>query len=308
MTLEAFTVTPRAANERLDVYLAQQTTRPRSQIQRLVKAGLVLVNDRPQRASYAVQAGDKLTVGETSAPTGRPSAPDLPIIYEDDDLFVVDKPAGLLVHPGAGSGQAASVADFARPRTTDPDAERPGIVHRLDRDTSGLLIIAKTLEAKAFLQDAFKRRQIHKTYQLLVVGLPSHEEATIKLPLGRHPAHPLRQTVVSGGREAATSYRLVRSFPGFALLEAQPQSGRTHQLRVHFAALGHPVAGDTAYGVPRRPLGLRRQFLHAAGLQFTAPSGRELQLHSPLPTDLAAALARLESSAEAAPSPTGDQL
>jgi 23S rRNA pseudouridine1911/1915/1917 synthase len=295
VTLDSsFTADSRAARERLDAFLAIALARPRSQAQRLVKAGLVRVNGRTERPSYLMQVGDNVSVTEPPAAATRTSAPDLPVVYEDADLLVIDKPAGLVVHPGAGAAASGpSVADYARSRTSDPDPDRPGIVHRLDRDTSGLLIIAKTPEVKAYLQAAFKKHQVHKTYQLLLVGHPAHDQAMIKLPLGRHHSRPLQQAVVSGGREAVTGYQVVRAYPGYALVEAHPQSGRTHQLRVHFAALGHPVVGDTLYGRPERQLGLRRQFLHAAGLRFTAPSGAALDLHSPLPADLQQALSRL---------------
>jgi 23S rRNA pseudouridine1911/1915/1917 synthase len=294
MTQIPLKVEPGAATERLDVYLAAALDRTRSQVQRLLRTGLVTVDGRSERASYLVQPGDTITVRSAPAPAASPAAPDLPVLYEDEDLLVIDKPAGLSVHPGAGLEAIATVADFARSRTTDPDPERPGIVHRLDRDTSGLLIIAKTEAAKTHLQAAFKNHQIHKTYRLLVVGRLSPEAATIRLPLSRDPARPLQQAVVPGGREAITAYETKANFPGYTLVEARPKTGRTHQLRTHFAALGHPVAGDIVYGPPKRPLGLKRQFLHAAALEFTAPSGAHISLESPLPADLATVLRRLE--------------
>jgi len=296
MTARSFTVEPRAAGERLDVFLAAALERPRSQAQRLVRTQLVLVNDQPERTSYVVQPSDVVRVSEPPAPLAKPDAPDLPVIYEDDDLIVIDKPAGIAVHPGAATHITATVADFARPRTTDLDPDRPGIVHRLDRDTSGLLIIAKNEPAKAFMQAAFKRHEVHKAYTLLVVGRVDQEQAVIKLPLGRDPAHPLRQAVEAAGREAITPYIATRYFDGYTQIEAKPETGRTHQLRVHFAALGHPVAGDIVYGPPKRPLGLKRQFLHACSIEFTAPSGERLKLVSPLPPDLSAVVDRLDQA------------
>lgn len=296
MTETSFTVEPGAASQRLDLYLTAAAGRPRSQVQRLMGLGLVLVNGHSERPSYQTQAGDTITMQELPARSAPPDVPDLPVVFEDADVIVVDKPAGLVVHPGAGLDAVATVADFARPRTTDADADRPGIVHRLDRDTSGLLIIAKTASAKAYLQAAFKNRQVHKTYTLLAVGRVQPEAATIRLPLGRNPARPLQQAVVAGGREAITAYKVLVSVPGYTLVEANPQTGRTHQIRAHFAALGHPVAGDTTYGPPRRPLGLKRQFLHAKALNFTAPSGKNLLLSSPLPSDLQLVLDRLNAA------------
>jgi len=299
MTPQSLTAESRAAGERLDVYLAAALQRPRSQMQRLVRTNLVLVNGDQERTSYLMQPGDVVQIQAPPVPAAKPTPPDLPVVYEDDDLLIIDKPAGIAVHPGAASHVTATVADFARPRTTDQDPDRPGIVHRLDRDTSGLLIIAKNEAAKAFMQAAFKRREVHKTYELLVVGRIDKQQAVIKLPLGRDPAHPLQQAVEAAGREAITPYIATRYYNGYTQIEARPETGRTHQLRVHFAALGHPVAGDIVYGPPKRPIGLKRQFLHASLIQFTAPSGELIKLASPLPSDLRSVLGRLEEESAA---------
>jgi 23S rRNA pseudouridine1911/1915/1917 synthase len=294
MSTTPFTVEAGAAGERLDVYVAAALEVPRAQAQKLITSELVQINGSTQRASYKMQAGDTVVRLPAPPPAAHATAPELPIIYEDDDILVVDKPAYLAVHPGAASHLTATVADFARPRTTDEDGDRPGIVHRLDRDTSGLLIIAKHAAAKMFMQSQFKHRLVHKTYQLLAVGRVEQETAVIKLPLGRDPAKPLQQAVSAGGREAITPYRVERYFSGYTHVIAQPETGRTHQLRVHFAALGHPVAGDISYGPPKRPLGLKRQFLHASDIAFTAPSGQQVSLHSPLPPELQSVLDTLE--------------
>lgn len=299
MTKTSLTVAAGAANERLDVYLASELGSSRAQAAKLLRAGLVVVNGQTARASYLVQDGDSVAVEETPGPAAPAEVPDLKVLYEDDDLLVVDKPAGLAVHPGAASHTTATVADFARRHSSDPDPERPGIIHRLDRDTSGILIIAKHAAAKAHMQAQFKQRLVHKTYQLLAVGRVEQEQAIIRLPLSRDPANPLQQAVQSGGREAETAYEVARVFTGYTHVIARPHTGRTHQLRVHFAALGHPVAGDIVYGPPKRPLGLKRQFLHASDIEFIAPSGQKITLHSDLPGDLAAVLASLEA-AEAA--------
>ena len=275
-----------AAAERLDVYLAAALGASRSQVQKLLQSGAVTVNGVPERPSYLVQPGDSIAVTETKRESATPPPPRIDIVYEDGDLLVIDKPAGLAMHQGPGLEGEPTVADFARLHTTDPDPERPGIVHRLDRDTSGLVILAKTPAAKQHLQQQFADRKVHKTYTVLTVGHPDPAEAVIRLPLDRDPAHPLRRAVVPGGREAITRYHTLASYPGFALLEATPQTGRTHQIRVHLAGIGHPVAGDILYGPPKRPLGLTRHFLHASALQFTAPSGQSLALTSQLPPDL----------------------
>jgi 23S rRNA pseudouridine1911/1915/1917 synthase len=294
----ALTVAEGAAAERLDVYLAARLGASRSHVARLLKIGAVRVNGVPSRPSYLVQPGDQLTVeaGEPAAAAAAPRpVPDLPVVYEDADVTVIDKPAGLAAHPGAGiPASEPTVADFARTRTTDPDPERPGIVHRLDRDTSGLMIIARTPEAKAYLQQQFREHHVHKTYTLLATGRVEPAEAVIRLPLDRDPAHPLRRAVVPGGRAAVTRYRTLAAYPGYTLIEARPETGRTHQLRIHFAALGHPIAGDRLYGSTPSSLGLKRQFLHATALEFTAPSSHTLTLTSPLPSDLKTVVNHLE--------------
>ena len=290
-----FTVNNGAAGERLDLYLAAVLESSRSHAARLLKAQAVTINSVPARPSYHVQPGDTVEVAGETTNTHRPDPPALPVVYEDADLLVVDKPAGITMHPGARNEGKATVADFARSHTSDTDPERPGIVHRLDRDTSGLVVLAKTPTAKAFMQRQFQERQVHKTYLALLVGHPNPPAAVIKLPLDRDPTHPLRRAIHPGGREAITSYRTIANFPGYALVEANPKTGRTHQIRVHYASLGHQVAGDTTYGPPKRPLGLTRHFLHAAKLAFTTPSNQKLKLESPLPPDLQNTLRMLEA-------------
>jgi 23S rRNA pseudouridine1911/1915/1917 synthase len=283
---QRFSADEGAAGERLDVFLAASLEVTRAQAQKLIKDGRVQVEGTEERAGYKIQSSNSIEVALPEALSMPIEAPELPILYEDDDLLVVDKPAGLTVHSGSGTAGQATAADFARSHTTDDDAERPGIVHRLDRDTSGLLIIAKTPDAKAYLQQQFQAHHVKKTYLLLVIGRLKPDEAVIRLPLSRHPLSGLRQTVTASGREAITRYRTLATYPGYSLVEATPETGRTHQLRVHFAALGHPIVGDTKYGPKIRPLGLARQFLHAASLNFTGPSGRSVSVASKLPRNL----------------------
>jgi 23S rRNA pseudouridine1911/1915/1917 synthase len=294
VTRRQLSVDEGAATERLDVFLAATLGVTRSRAHKFIKDGAVLVNDEAEKPSYLVEAGDAVAVDMPTETAPAVAAPELPVVYEDDDILVVDKPAGLAAHAGSGTKGEATLADFARAHTTDTDPQRPGIIHRLDRDTSGLMVIAKTPAAKTAMQAQFKSRSVRKTYSLLAVGRVEPDEAIIRLPLGRNPAKPLQQAVVPGGREAVTRYKTVANYPGFTLLEARPETGRTHQIRVHLAAVGHPVAGDTTYGDPKRPLGLGRQFLHATALEFDSPSGRPLKLTSPLPPDLALVLQRLE--------------
>jgi 23S rRNA pseudouridine1911/1915/1917 synthase len=286
-----FIITRDEVGRRLDVVLAARLGLSRSQAAGRIKSGLVTVSGALAKSSLPVEAGWQVTVRESDLPATT-IPPDLPVVYEDADLMVIDKPVGLLVHAGAGRREA-TVADFARRLVQDDDRDRPGIVHRLDRQTSGLLIIAKTRDAKAYLQSIFKERQVHKTYLVLVAGHPNPETAKIDLPLDRSVAARVRRAVHPSGRPAVTVYRTRQNYTGFALLEAEPQTGRTHQIRAHLAAIGHPVAGDHLYGAPAGPPGLGRQFLHATHLRFTGPSGQGIDVASPLPADLQMVLDRL---------------
>lgn len=276
-----------AGGQRLDVVLAEQLGESRSQVQKLIKNGLVTTNDGSAvDAKQAAVPGQELIVAE--APTEPVSAvPDITILYEDDDVLVVDKPAGLVVHaPETGREQPTVAAFAAAHGIVDDDPERPGIVHRLDKDTSGALVLAKNPAAKAFLQRQFKDRLVGKTYVALVRGHLQEPEAVIRLPIGRHRSQPVKRAVVSGGRPAETRYRTLRPYARETLIEVQLHTGRTHQIRVHFSHLGHPVIGDTLYGSRQRPAGLHRQFLHAGRLEFEAPSGKRVVVESPLPPEL----------------------
>ncbi len=294
-----------SSGERLDVFVVRR--RPelsRSLVQRLIRDGHVTVDGRPARASQRLEHGTRVVVqGATEAPEApRPEAVSLTIVYEDDDLLVVDKPAGLAVHPaaGIGSGTLAAALLAHRPELAGVGGpERPGIVHRLDRDTSGLLVVAKNEAARAALAHQWKAREVEKGYLALVHGRLEPVEGVIDAPIGRDPRHRQRMAVVEGGRPARTAYQVRRYLPErpvgrdvYSLVEVKPSTGRTHQIRVHFAALGHPLAGDRVYGRPSPVVG--RQFLHAYRLAFRHPvDGRPLELESPLPDDLSTALARL---------------
>lgn len=290
--MKRFTVTSAEAGERLDVALAKWAKVSRSQAARIIEAGRVSVNDAVQKSKYTLNLEDTVTLAPE--PAAAPlDLPDIPVRYEDDDLLIIDKPAGMLTHIGNGKREG-TVADAFRDHVEDDDQDRPGIVHRLDRDTSGLLIIAKNPASKVYLQGLFKKRDIHKTYLALVVGHPSEDEALIDLPLGRSTRRRTQHTVDLTGRAASTRYKVIANYPAYSLLEVQPLTGRTHQIRAHMRAVGHPVAGDVGYGAPSGPAGLKRQFLHAAHLQFISPSGKAIDVESPLPPDLAAVLDHLK--------------
>lgn len=296
-----FVVAVEESGGRLDVFLAARMADwSRSQIQRLIRAGLVKVGLRPARkAGEIVEAGDVIAVrAERQELRATPESLPLEIIYEDDDLVVVDKPAGMVVHVGAGVKSGTLVNALLHhigSLSTAGGELRPGIVHRLDRMTSGLIVVAKNDFAHRHLAAQFKSRTIHKTYTALVHGRVASEHGEIRRPVGRDPRRRVRMK--AGGirpRDAVTSFRVLRRFSHFTLLEARPQTGRTHQIRVHLSAAGHPVVGDTLYGAPGKlkiPGGevktLPRNFLHASGLEFQHPrTGQSVALKAPLPGDL----------------------
>lgn len=287
--------------ERLDVFITRLVPElTRSRVRKLIDAGCVAVaGRRATKAGVALEAGAGVRVSIPVSEVSIPEAESIPlrIVYEDGDLLVVDKPAGLAVHPSPGHERHTLVnAVLAHcPELSGAGGEgRPGIVHRLDKDTSGLIIVAKNDETHLALAKQLKERGVEKTYVALVEGAPAQAEGVIDAPLGRHPVHRKKQAVVTGGREARTQYRVVRAIDGYALLELRPETGRTHQLRVHLAAIGHPVVGDVLYG-RRGASPVPRQFLHAAKLSFRHPrTGERLDLEAPLPDDLQRALAALE--------------
>jgi len=280
---------------RLDRYLCERLAElSRSRIQKLIADGLVTVNDQVAKAGLKLNAGDRLKVVLPPAPPSplTPEAIPLNILYEDDDLLVVDKPAGLTVHPAPGHPAHtllnAILSHFPRLAALS-DSLRPGIVHRLDRDTSGVMVVAKKTRAQARLIEQFKARSVAKAYLVLVKGKLTPESGVIEAPIGRDPRDRKRMAVVTKGREARTEYRVIKYIGGYTLLEVKPETGRTHQIRVHLAAIGYPVVGDKVYGV-KSPF-LSRQFIHASRLGFKLPStGKYMEFKSELPPDLAQAL------------------
>jgi len=288
--------------ERLDTFIARRCPElSRSHARRLIDEGLVSVNGRKVKPSERVAAG--LSVSVTIPPpetiTLVPEAIPLTIIYQDGDIIVLDKPAGLTVHPASGhpSGTLVNALLAACPDLRGiAGTRRPGIVHRLDKDTSGLMVVAKNDRAQRALQRQLKDRDVRKTYLALVRGVPAPREGTIAAPIGRHPKNRKKMAVVADGREATTRYRVREEIAGgqYSLLEVEPVTGRTHQIRVHLAAVGHPVVGDATYGRPSAAVG--RQFLHAHKLAFGMPlGGRTVEFESPLPADLREALSQLRA-------------
>ncbi|MCL2281198.1 MAG: RluA family pseudouridine synthase [Dehalococcoidia bacterium] len=289
------------AGLRLDVFIAQHLPRlSRSFIQKLITDGYVLLDDKP------VRAGLKLKVGNSISVTVPPPAPcdivaeDIPIhiIYEDDDLLVVNKPHGMTTHPAPGSMSHTLVNAVLAHLPVLPESDspaRPGIVHRLDKDTSGLILIAKTSSALASLSAQFKSRTVKKAYMALVRGKLKLSNGVIDAPIGRDRTRRQRMTIDTIGRPARTSYTVLEQFHGYTLLEARPETGRTHQIRVHLASIGHSVVGDVVYGSKSELVG--RQFLHAIRLSFMLPTTKEIvEFTAPLPSDLQIALENLRNS------------
>jgi 23S rRNA pseudouridine1911/1915/1917 synthase len=283
-----------AAGERLDRFLASlPEIGSRGLAERVLATG-VLVDGQREAKSHRLTGGEEVEFEppERSAAGLASEEMDLRIAYEDEHLVVVDKPAGLVVHPAPGHATGTLVHGLLAHDVAGGDADRPGIVHRLDRDTSGLMVVARSEEAHRRLQQLVRGREFERHYRALVVGRPRSRSGRIEAPIGRDRREPTRHSLdTDTPREAVTYFELVELFPRHALLDVKLETGRTHQIRVHLAAVDLPVAGDPVYGRPRE-LGLERQFLHAARLAFTHPfTSQRVDVASPLPPDLARALA-----------------
>jgi len=309
-----FNVAAEEAGERLDTFLAARVASlSRSALKRLVDDGDVLVNGRVVKPSYKLRGGEEIEVETPPPPPLELTPEDIPldIVHEDEDIVVVNKPAGMVVHPAAGvpSGTLANalVHHFQKLPTRAGEA-RPGIVHRLDRDTSGLIVVAKTAQAHEHLSEQFRAREVHKSYLALVHGRVEGERGRIEEPLARDPRHRTRMAVRRGGRAALSLWRVRRRYGRFTLLDVEIKTGRTHQIRVHAAWMKHPVVGDETYNDGRdrsmsdpvlraRIRAIGRQFLHAERLAFAHPRTDERPLFTaPLPPELSTFLDALEAA------------
>ncbi len=281
-----------AETGRLDAVLSRALPElSRARVQRLIEAGNVRVNGEVVRKSATVQEGDLLEFEVPATDHAvTPSGLDLPLLYDDADLSVIDKPPGLAVH-GAPGDTGPSVAGWwleqLGPAAAGFDADRPGIVHRLDKDTSGVLLLAKTPAAQAALSRAFEERTTRKTYLAIVEGKPPQPRAVVDAPIDRHPGDRTRMAVTTSGRPSRTEYELIAADNERSLLEVHPETGRTHQIRVHLSAIGCPVADDGVYG---RRATHGRQLLHAYRIQVPHPSGGTLTVTAPVPADMAGAI------------------
>lgn len=308
-TVHRMLVPAAARRGRADRWAADLSGMSRSHVQRLISDGRLTLNGQALKANTMVDPGAELElVVPPPAPAEPIAQPEIPVdvVYEDDDLLIVNKPSGLVVHPAAGHADGTLVnALLGRGEGLVPGGiagvQRPGIVHRLDRDTSGLLMVARSDLAQASLQAQLKARRVKKTYLALVEGIVSAAVGRIEAKIGRDPARRTRMAVTPGGRDSTTGYRVRERFNGWTLLELDLVTGRTHQIRVHLEAIGHPVAGDPMYGTGssrRGPDGLKRLFLHAWRLELTSPStGRLIRAEAPLPTALESALETLRTRA-----------
>ena len=301
-----------ASGSRLDAYLAAQIEGwSRARLQRLIEAEDVLVNGKPAKASYKISAGDEIEVELTASPLTNFTPENIPleVVFEDDHVIVVNKPAGLVVHPAAGtpSGTLANALAYHFQNLSQRGGGvRPGIVHRLDKDTSGLLVAAKTESAHESLADQFRERTVYKKYVALVYGRVKEPSGKIEQSIARDPKNRVRMAVIAAGRSATSLYRVRRAFDSFTLLDVELKTGRTHQIRVHLAWIKHPVVGDEVYSAGRENSvqdvqlraqirKLKRQFLHAEVLAFVHPaSGERMKFEAPLPANLLDLLGEIE--------------
>jgi 23S rRNA pseudouridine1911/1915/1917 synthase len=314
----AFAVSATDTGERLDAFLASHIEGwSRARLQRLIEEADVLVNGRAVKSSYKLHAGDEIEV-ELTPPPSTAFAPDnipIDVVYEDDEVIVVNKPAGMVVHPAAGvsSGTLANALAFHfQQLSTVAGTARPGIVHRLDKGTSGLLVVAKTETTHEDLSDQFRAREVFKSYVALVHGQVEKRTGQIDQPIARDPRNRTRMAIVRGGRPALSIYRIRQRFERFTLLNVELKTGRTHQIRVHLASIKHPVVGDEVYGggrdkTVREPkvrseiAKLSRQFLHAEQLAFRHPRTQEqMSFNAPLPSELERVLEELRAVATVA--------
>ena len=293
------------AGVRLDAFLSADGALTRSQAARLIAEGRVRVNGKPAAKSARLSGGETVTVDvpqlrETALP---PQDIPLDVVYEDDDVIVVNKPTGLVVHPAPGHPDGTLVNALLHPCGDSLSGiggeKRPGIVHRIDRDTSGLIIAAKNDAAHLALSAQLKDHSLSRTYECLVTGNMKQDSGTVDAPIGRSSADRKKMAVVPTGRRAVTHWEVVARYPGVTHLRCRLETGRTHQIRVHMAYIGHPILGDTVYGAKKPVPGLTGQCLHATGLRFIHPrTGEPVELHCPLPPEFTAMLQKLQNKSQ----------
>ncbi len=296
-------LTADTSGERLDAFLARSTPMSRAQAQKLLEAGLVKKNGLPGRKNDRLEAGDRIdfTLPEPEEPTARPREMDLDIVYEDEDVLVLNKPKGLVVHPAAGHWDDTLVNGLLYRLeghlSTINGVLRPGIVHRIDKDTSGLLAVAKNDYAHAMLSSQLQDHTMARTYEAVVCGVLKEDSGTVDAPIGRHPTDRKKMCVTQrNSRPAVTHWEVIRRYRGYTHVRLRLETGRTHQIRVHMASIGHPVLGDTVYGHKKPELGQTSQCLHAGLLCFRHPrDGHPVIVQAELPEYFREVLKKLEA-------------
>lgn len=267
--------------ERLDLYLSQRIELSRSAIQKLIEEAHVLVEGREVKKNYRLEKGERITLSLPDKEELKPEEMNLEVLYEDAHLAVINKPPGLTVHPGSGQVQGTLVSGLLAtgwPLSSLGGEDRPGIVHRLDKDTSGLLLIAKDNETHAYLKEQLQDRKITRKYLALVHGIPKWTETTVEGYLERHPRYPTSYRLGDSGRYSRSYFKKLEEFDDYALLECTLDTGRTHQLRVHLKSIHHPVLGDPVYGPKTKRKSLEHQMLHAYSLTFITPEGKKVEI------------------------------
>ena len=277
--------------KRLDIYIAENFNElSRTMIKKLIESNNILVNDKSEKVSYKVQANDNISIDIPEAKETKLKAQEIPldIIYEDSDIIVINKPKGMVVHPANGNPDGTlvnAILSICKNSLSGIGGElRPGIVHRLDKDTSGLIIVAKNDKAHINMSEQIKERNVKKTYIALVRGNVPEEEATINMPIGRSTKDRKKMAVTKNGKQAITHFKVLKRYSKYTLLEIKIETGRTHQIRVHMAEIGYPVVGDAVYSNGKNEFGIEGQMLHAYKLEFMHPiTNKHMELTAPLP-------------------------
>ena len=303
--METYIVKQEEQGKRLDAYVSNQNNElTRTAVQRLIEQEKILVNGKKQKVAYKVTEGDTITIEETEAKTIELKAQEIPIdiIYEDNDIIVVNKPKGMVVHPANGNPDGTlvnAIMAICKDSLSGIGGEiRPGIVHRLDKDTSGLLIVAKNDKAHVNMSEQIKNHEVKKTYIALVRGIVKENEATIDMPIGRSRSDRKKMAVDKNGRNAVTHIKVLKRYDKYTLLEINIETGRTHQIRVHLSHIGYPIIGDYTYSNGKNEFGVVGQCLHAKSLEFKHPiTGKEMKLEAPLPDYFEDILKKLDERA-----------
>ena len=299
--MKEYIIDSETENIRLDKAIAKLDTElSRSMIQKMLDDNKILVNEKSEKASYKTKINDKIQVEDIIAKEIELKAQDIPIdvVYEDSDIIVVNKPKGMVVHPANGNPDGTlvnAIMNICKNSLSGIGGEiRPGIVHRLDKDTSGLLIVAKNDKAHINLSEQIKNREITKKYVALVRGVIKENEATIDMPIGRSDKDRKKMAVKKDGKNAVTHFKVIKRYNGYTYLDIKIDTGRTHQIRVHLAEIGYPIVGDSVYSNGKNPFGIEGQMLHAKSLEFKHPiTGKILKLEAPLPEYFEEVLNRL---------------